>query len=146
MLFYAIFSNPVVLLLPLPFSAAVLAAYLYSPKGYCIQNGNVHVRRRIGNTKGLKIVQIKSIRFPSAIPAGLTFCLLGVGGVFGSFGLYWNRYWGIWKSYVTDPSNSLELITEYGEHLILSPDEPELFIEAIKQVKDVTVLSKYPQQ
>ncbi|PIE28431.1 hypothetical protein CSA57_14040 [candidate division KSB3 bacterium] len=113
-LFYFIFATPLSLLLAIPFFISILIAYLYAPKEYLIANEKMHIYRKIGQTTGLPIDQIEKIHFPATTPPGFTAGLLSVAGVFGTFGISWNKSWGVYKEYVTNHVNRVELITKIG--------------------------------
>ena len=120
----------------MPFLIAISISYFYSPKGYFIKDNKIHVHRKIGNTKGIPINQIQSLIYPATYPPGFTAGLLCIAGIFGAFGILWNKSWGIFQMYVTNNSNRMELLTKKGTHIILSPDAPQSFISEINKRLD----------
>ena len=55
-------------------------------------------------------------------------------GIFGTQGTYWNKTWGRFRVFVTDDENTVEILLDGGERVLLSPDEPEEFAANVRAV------------
>ncbi|MGH7804139.1 MAG: PH domain-containing protein [Candidatus Binatia bacterium] len=75
---------------------------------------------------------IRAVRAPSEYPTIFTIGLWRAEGLFGSYGLYWNRPWGLFRVFVTDSSRLVEIVLEDGSRLVISPSgDPREFRDAL---------------
>lgn len=58
--------------------------------------------------------------------------IFGVGGLFGYYGRYANNKLGRMTWYATRKNKTVLIITNANEKIILTPDEPEAFVERLK--------------
>lgn len=130
-IFYLVFSTPIPLLLPIPFGLGLYFANLFAPRGYMVTSDSIHILRKIGPKDCISINQITWIIFPATSPPGFTVGIFCIGGIYGTFGQYWNKVWGLFEMYVTDNSNRVELLIDNKVHIIISPDDPNGFISEI---------------
>jgi hypothetical protein len=72
------------------------------------------------------------VRYPATRPSGFGIGLVRVEGIHGVFGSFWNKSWGRFRVYVTNPANSVELRLADGSRVIISPDEPGAFLTAVR--------------
>jgi hypothetical protein len=105
------------------------SAWGFAPRRFEVDDGRLRVRRRGfgGKEFGLE-GQAKRVE-PSRL---LGIRLLGSGGAFGWYGLFWNRSLGRYRAYVTDRSRIVEVGTDQGM-VVLSPDDPDRFLRTAGQ-------------
>ena len=118
--------------LPIPsvilFLLIIGATYLYSPKYYKIENGNVIIVRPLGNIKIL-LVEITSAGVTHSISMLNTYRTFGSGGLFGYFGKCWNKEIGEFKMYATQRKNMILIVTSTGKKFVITPDDLKLLDE-----------------
>jgi len=127
------FSQPLILLFPIPFVLAFGAPYFLRPTGYAVNRGEIAIIRAIGR-KSIPVDEVREVFNPATSPPGFSIGLVRVEGIHGTFGTYWNRTWGRYQIFVTNHSNSVELRLEDSSRVILSPDNPSAFVAAISEV------------
>ena len=125
------FSQPLILLFPVPFVVAFGVPYFLRPTGYAVTDGEIVVIRIIGR-KSIPLDQVREVINPASIAPGLNIVLACVEGIHGTFGSYWNKTWGRYQVFVTNHLNSVELRLEDGSRVILSPDDPMAFLSAVR--------------
>jgi Bacterial PH domain len=111
------------------FALLFLAAYAWSPTGYSVTDGDVVIRRLIGNVH-LPIAGIREVRIATRDDLRGSMRIFGSGGLFGYYGLFRNSKLGTSRWYVTDRSHSLVLIGD-SETAIVSPDDAAGFIASL---------------
>jgi hypothetical protein len=126
------FSEPLLLLFPLPFILAFGAPYFFRPTGYELMPNEIAVLRPVGK-KHIPLDALLSIKHPASRPPGLTIGLARVEGVHGTFGTFWNKSWGRYRAYVTNHLNTVELNLRNDLRIVISPDDPSAFIEAVRE-------------
>lgn len=118
-----IYAFPYTILLLL----AVIVLYIFTPRSYKISNGKIYIKRIIGK---VVIQDIKLAEVVEEIGLGMRlFGSAGAGGYFGKFELL-SR--GVATLYCTRLDRVGFIKTEKKVYLI-SPDEPEMFIKALKE-------------
>lgn len=110
-------------LLPL---GLMLLAYGFAPAGYQVSPDELHVQRK---WFGSRRFQIRSAQTTSAFFGLGGLRLVGSGGVFGWYGLFWRKDTGRYRAYVTDRSR---LVTCDGPDgiVVVSPVDPVAFVAA----------------
>ena len=126
------FSQPLILLFPVPFVLAFGAPYFFRPTGYAVTSSEIAVIRAIGR-KRIALETVREIVSPATSPPGCSIGLARVEGIHGTFGSYWNKTWGRYQVFVTNHLNTVEVRIEGGSRVILSPDDPMAFIEAVRR-------------
>jgi hypothetical protein len=129
------FNTPIPLFLPLAFGSSLLLAWLHRTIGYRITSDALTVLRPI-RSLAVEMSNIVSARFPASQPPGNVLGLLRVEGLFGAQGTYWNRSWGKFRVFVTNEQKTVEVLLRNGKRILLSPDDPERFVEAIEAAVD----------
>jgi hypothetical protein len=84
------FSQPLILLFPVPFVVAFGVPYCLRPTGYAVTDGGIVVIRIIGR-KSIPLDQIREVSNPASIAPGLNIGLARVEGIHGTFSSYWNK-------------------------------------------------------
>jgi hypothetical protein len=129
--FATAFGTLAPLALPLVFASALVLAWLHRTLGYRLGSDAITVRRPI-RSKTIALSEVVGVDFPAARPPGNVFGLLRVEGLFGAQGSYWNKSWGRFRVFVTNDANTVEVRLASGERILLSPDEPERFVDDLR--------------
>ena len=124
-------QEPWLLLFPLPFVLAFGVPYFFRPLGYAVANDAITILRPLGSRR-VQIKMLQQIHLPATHPPGVTIGLMGVQGLYGTFGSFWNKHWGKFNVYVTNQVNTVELGLTNGSRIIISPDDPQAFIQAVE--------------
>jgi len=127
------FQEPWLLLFPLPFVLAFGAPYFFRPLGFAVTNDAILILRPLGSRR-IQLETLREIRVPATHPPGMTIGLMRVQGLYGTFGSFWNKHWGKSYVYVTNQANTVELGLTNRSRLIISPDDPQEFVQAVKNV------------
>jgi hypothetical protein len=105
-----------------------LLAYGFAPKGYGVgSDGDLRVVR---HWFGGRRFRIASAQKTSAIFGLGGIRLLGSGGAFGWYGLFWRKGTGRYRAYITDRQRLVACDGPDGR-VILSPADPEAFVAAV---------------
>lgn len=126
------FSQPLILLFPVPFMLAFGAPYFFRPTGYAVTSSAIAVIRAIGR-KRIPLEAVREVLSPASSPPGFSIGLARVEGIHGTFGSYWNKTWGRYQVFVTNHLNRVEVRLEGGSRVILSPDDPMAFLAAVRK-------------
>ena len=127
------FSQPLILLFPVPFLLAFGVPYFFRPTGYAVTPSEIAVIRTIGR-KSIPLDRVREVLSPASSPPGFSIGLARVEGIHGTFGSYWNKTWGRYQVFVTNHFNKVEVRLENGSRVILSPDDPMAFLTAVRTV------------
>jgi len=125
------FGTPYPLILPLITGVLLLLAWRYRIVGYRLDTDAIRVLRPAGSA-AIVLSDVAEIRFPASRPPGAVIGLWRVEGLFGTQGTYWNRSWGRFRLYVTDDKNTVEILLRDGRRVLLSPDDPALFVAQLQ--------------
>ena len=125
------FQEPWLLLFPLPFVLAFGAPYFFRPLGFAVTNNAILILRPLGSRR-IQLDKLQEIRVPATQPPGATIGLMRVQGLYGTFGSFWNKHWGKFYVYVTNQANAVELRLTNGSRIIISPDDPQAFVQAVQ--------------
>lgn len=131
--FYSSFGDPLVWLLPAVFATVLALARAFRPTGYRLSPASLEVLRPVGG-KSFPVRDMASVRFPAQRPPGFILGICRVEGLYGAWGVYWSRAWGLFRVYVTDDANRVEIGFRDGRRLILSPDDPQGFVADLEKV------------
>jgi transcriptional regulator with XRE-family HTH domain len=101
----------------------------FSVSGFSVRNGQLLVHR-LGWATKFDLTQLSAFEInPHAMMGSVR--LLGNGGIFCFIGLYSNEVLGRFRTYVTNPANSIVL--EFGgRKIVVSPDDPQAFVETLR--------------
>lgn len=102
----------------------------FRPIGYTLGSGALEVERPFTNWR-LAYAEIRAVRAPAEYPTFFTIGVWRAEGFFGSYGFYWNRPWGLFRVFVTDSKRLVEIIREDGSRVVVSPDDPRGFRDAL---------------
>ena len=102
-----------------------LLCYLWAPIGYEVADGWLTVRFRLGQKQFGPIMRCSRVTQRSRC----SIRLCGNGGLFAGTGLFWNRAYGVYRSYVTsDRTADLVLVETAGRKILISPEHPDEFV------------------
>ena len=65
--------------------------------------------------------------------------IAGIGGVFGYIGHFKNRILGNYKAYATHRRKTVVILTNKNEQIVITPDDPELFVQVLREEAKITV-------
>ena len=125
------FSQPFILLFPVPFVLAFGAPYFFRPTGFAVRRSEIAIIRAIAR-KSIPLEAVRAILSPATSPPGFTIGLARVEGIHETFDSYWNKTWGRYQVFVTNHLNNVEVRLGDGSRVILSPDDPMAFIDAVR--------------
>lgn len=107
-----------------------VVAVAFRPIGFTIGPAALVVERPFTGWS-LPYDDIRAICAPSAIPTMFTIGILRVAGFFGTYGLFWNRPWGVFRMFVTDSARLVEIVRNDGSRVVISPADPRAFRDAL---------------
>jgi hypothetical protein len=118
----AMFLFPLILILALPFMV----------RGYIVSEDEL-VIKRLGWKTTFPVDDLQSVEVdPHAMRGSIRLC--GNGGLFSFTGLYRTRQLGKFRCFVND-LNKTVVLRFAKRTVVVSPDDPEAFVEAIKGSK-----------
>jgi hypothetical protein len=106
------------------FGAVLIVTYLWAPQGYSVYDDLVVVKRLIGDTR---IANPREVSRWNWTWWGIR--LYGSGALFGYYGTFAFKGTGIVRMYATNRKNLVLVTDGDGKKYLLSPDDPERFIE-----------------
>jgi hypothetical protein len=121
-----------VLLLALVVTPA--STWALAPRAFEVDREAVRVLR---NAWAPLVLPLRSIEVAELLPAeGFTGVrrLVGCGGMFGYYGLYWSRAMGRFRLYATRRRELVQLRAG-GTTYVLSPDRPARFLETLRAAR-----------
>ncbi len=105
---------------------------LFTVKGYSISGNSFRIKRLLWYTD-IDISMLKSVEFdPKAMTGSIR--TFGNGGLFSFSGRYKSNRLGSFKAYVTDFKKCVVIIAA-GQTVVVSPDNPELFVEVLRNLR-----------
>lgn len=106
----------------------LLAATLWTVRGYALEPGVLRVRRLLWDTS-IPLDGLESARWePEATRGSLH--LFGNGGLFSHHGWFWNRRLGRYRLYATDPERAV-VLRFARRTIVVSPGKPAAFVCAL---------------
>lgn len=106
--------------------------WLLRPLRYSVTNKELLIERPLGKII-IKKSDIESVDVLLESNIGGAVRTFGVGGLFGYYGKFYNPTIGSMRWYVTRVDRPV-LVTTQKSKILLSPDEPELFAEALRKI------------
>ena len=109
-------------------AVGIALGYAYAPKAYRWRgDGVLEVQRRLF---GARTLRIDEAQLTSAVFGLGGIRLIGSGGFFGWYGLFWRKDTGRYRSYVTDRSRLVRCSGPDGI-IVVSPEDPQAFVAAV---------------
>lgn len=107
-----------------------LFVFLYRPLYYRTTDNLLVIHRPISNIK-INLKDIKSVEILDKERLKGTMRTFGVGGLFGYWGKFANSEIGVMTWYATKRDNAVLITTFNDKKVLLTPDNPELFVSVI---------------
>lgn len=101
------------------------AALMYRVRGYTLTDDAILVRRLVGDFR-LPLAGLLSVTGDVEAMRG-SVRLLGNWGLFSITGRYWNRKYGSYRAFATDPSRAV-VLRYSNETVVITPHDPQHFI------------------
>ena len=111
-----------------------IAMYFLKPISVNIEADTIVIDRKVMPVR-IGFSAIKEIRTVDNADMRMSIRTFGNGGVFGYTGLYYNRKMGSMRWYCTQRKNYVLIVTTKGKKMIVTPDEPESFMNVLKTIK-----------
>lgn len=112
----------------------ILGCFLFAPFRYTLTDDSILVNRPIGGLR-IPLNAIQEIRRIEKREFATVIRALGVGGLFGYFGQFDSSSIGPFRAYVTDMNHLVLLTGSQSQKTILSPSNPDDFIQTVLQAK-----------
>lgn len=118
----------------------ILGTAAFGVYGYSIQDEGLRILR-LGWSKDIPFSSIHKIEYvPNAMLGSIR--TFGVGGLFCYLGYFKNRVLGQYKAYATHRKRTVLLTTQDKDQIIVSPDDPDSFVQTMKEAMDRQVSSE----
>lgn len=114
-----------------------LIVFSYRPICYKITDDLLVICRPLNDVK-IALKEIKNVEILDQSRLIGTIRIFGVGGLFGYWGKFTNRNIGVMTWYATRRDQAILITSTSNKNILLTPDEPELFIQIIGSKKTVS--------
>lgn len=121
-----------VYVMPFGLIIILLLTYGFSPKRYGLQDRQLVIYRPFQN-KIYATEDMHSVSIVSKEEMKGSMRVFGVGGLFGYFGLFRNSRYGTMIWYATRRDQFVVIERSNGRTIILTPDDPNSFVQEINQ-------------
>jgi len=110
----------------------LLGALPFMVRGYTLTDRHIEVRR-LGWITVLPLAGLVAV---TGEPEGLrgSLRLFGNGGLFGISGWFWNRRFGRFRAYATDPGRVVLLRYQDGKKVVVTPHDVQHFIVRVRML------------
>lgn len=107
----------------------LVVAGAFAIRGYSVMDGRLLIHRLGWSTK-FDLTELTSAGVnPGATLGSLR--TMGIGGLFGFVGRYYNEILGSYRAYATNEFNTVVLM--FGdETIVVTPDDPQAFVAAVR--------------
>lgn len=112
----------------------IVVAFLFAPRSYTMTESAVIINRPVLKLR-IPFGSIVQMRQIDKKDLGSVIRVAGMGGIFGFWGRFQSSTIGPFKCYMTDNNKMVLLGNSTGENIILSPSNPNDFIETAMQSK-----------
>jgi hypothetical protein len=117
--------------------AVVLATSFYCPLRYKVRPTEVVVVR-FGPNVRIPLSKVQTIGVvPEKEVFGGSRRIAASGGLFGYFGHFSSRAFPSFRAYVSRQESLVLLQVQDGEPIVVSPDNPGAFVDAVRRARDV---------
>ena len=112
----------------------MFTSLLFTVRSYTISGNTLRIRRLLWNTD-IDISMLSSVDYdPKAMTGSIR--TMGNGGLYSFSGKFRSRKLGSFKAYLTDFKNCV-IIKRTGKTIVVSPENPELFVEVLRNREPV---------
>jgi hypothetical protein len=108
-------------------------AFIFRPISYIILDEFLVIHRPLLDIK-IALNEIENMVVLDSQELKGTIRTFGVGGLWGYWGSFANSRIGAMKWYATRMSNAVLITTGNNKKIVLTPDDPELFVKKLKSV------------
>jgi hypothetical protein len=106
----------------------LVAAAAFAVRGYSVVDGRLLIHR-LGWATKFDLADLTRVEVdPGATMGSLR--SLGIGGLFGFVGRFYNQVLGSYRAYATNDLNTVVMVFD-GETIVVTPDDPQAFVEAV---------------
>ena len=120
------------------FPLILVAALPFMVRGYVVTSKELIIKRSGWSTR-FSLAELRSVEInPEAMKGTIRLC--GNGGLFSFTGLYRNKELGNFRAFVNDLNRMVVLHFE-KRVLVISPDDPSAFLEALHHVNPLSSAS-----
>jgi hypothetical protein len=127
----AVYGEYWAILLPIPFLCVLAIAGAFRPRGFLIDTDRVAVVRRIGPVTW-PLSDLAILRAPPQWSGSKPVAVLATRGLFGTYGWFWNRDWGMHRIYITDPAEAVEIELTSGRRVVMTPSSHRDFVSTLR--------------
>lgn len=110
-----------------------LIAFIFRPISYIILDEFLVIHRPLLDIK-IALNEIENMVVLDSQELKGTIRTFGVGGLWGYWGSFANSRIGAMKWYATRMSNAVLITTGNNKKIVLTPDDPELFVKRLQSV------------
>jgi hypothetical protein len=128
----AVYGEYWALLLPIPFLFVLAIADAFRPRGFLIDTDSIAVVRRIGPVIW-SLPELAILRAPPQWSGNKPVAVLATRGLFGTYGWFWNRDWGMHRIYITDPAEAVEIELINGRRIVITPSSHREFVATLRE-------------
>ncbi len=115
----------------------IVLTYIYSPQQYILEHEVLTIEKVIGSLN-IKKSDVKKITKIEKDDLNGTIRLFASGGMFKYFGKFSNHKLGKFEMYSGSVKQNLVLIElKSGRKIVISPDNPDTFIDEFRNVKSI---------
>lgn len=108
-----------------------LYAYISQIRDVCIAENEVIIRKGVGKIN-LPVDEIRDVRFKGSLSTDIR--LLGISGLFGHIGLFWNKNSGKYIALVKDGKSTVEIRTD-DKIYVISCDDYKRFMNVLDECR-----------
>lgn len=112
--------------------AVLILCYGFAPRYYVVDKHNLQAWSR-WTMFVWPVNEIREISLLSEPELRWAWRLIGVGGLFGYYGIFWHKNFGRMIWYGTQRKNYVLLTLDTGRKVVLTPDNPREFVAAFKK-------------
>lgn len=110
---------------------ALVFPFFYQIKDISLDDEHLVINRIFGH----KIILLKDIdNVREKTGEGLDLRLFGIGGLFGYYGLFWNRDIGVYRACANNGNNLIAIKTKCGKTYVISCDDRDSLIEELSKL------------
>lgn len=123
-------GNQAYLLISIPFFVILSITYCFSIKSYQITENDVVINRPFDKVILDKSI-IKNVSAIQNVNILLSIRSFGSGGMFGYFGIFWNKKFGKMTWYATRTNNVIIIETNLNKKILLTPNAHKKFFKEL---------------